>query len=1025
VAKPSLLLVDGDAKSLRVLEVSLKKAGFIVTTAENGVDALTKVETAVPDLILSDTRMPEMDGFDFCRRLKQNPEWAPIPFIFLTSQKSIEDKIKGLELGVEDYLTKPIYIKEIVTRVKILLQKRARDQIEASPEGKKEARTKFSGHLADMAVVDLIQTIDIGRKSGVLHIRSDEGKTGDVFFRTGKVVDAELGRLQGEAAVYRMLLWNDGEFEVEFKNIRRRDAIDLSPQGLLMEGMRRMDEWGRMLEQLPPLDTVFEVDYHELSERLSEIPDEVNGILRLFDGRRDLMGIVDDADFSDLETLNLIGKLYFEGLIYDSRAQVPAAVPGEEVPSQEVESWLADELTSPRTGMTDPGAGPPIETLGESPAAEVTVPTAGQGPSATEPPRQTTLKQISAPGPAPPEPAAASPSPVGSPAASAALASAPLATGARPEVSLPSAPATAAAPASADSLFVRLAPPEPFDALVTPGGTRAAQKASPESTSGATAAAPTDAGALEDLAAEIAAAWPDATEFVPPAPMLGTPRSLPDAGTPTPTATPPGSTAASPTGPSPGPEATSASPAGVPTQPSVAPAMPTPPAVSLTPTIRASAPAAPTAPAAPAAPTAPAAPATPTAPASPATPPTVRLTPASSTAPLPGGSAPAVPPTEPLGLLVPEVLGPALERALAAAEAGPSGKGTRPSSPPAAAGDAVPEILPPLQPLDNSALPPTRTREPSSRAHPVESSSRDTRSVSGVFSVMPAPSPRMPAEPPVVASEAITAEDTLEFRRAVTPSRRFLVVGLLAAAAMVAVGGYLLWGGGKDKTGVMRPAPGGLHARDAVPAPGTQAANVGWPGAAGTRVSGAGVTDAAGAGVTGGDAGTSPVAAVGSAAAGMVAPSAAVMADASAAVPLAAAADGGRARPPVATAEDLSASTGEYAELLRDAQQLRKKGKRAAAIAAYEKAAALNPAAAAAPAALASMYFDQGNNKKAAEWAQKAVAANTQDPDTYFVLGTANLDLGHKAEARAAYRRYLELAPKGRQAADVRDFLRR
>src|SRR5512147_2557638 len=99
VAKPSLLLVDGDAKSLRVLEVSLKKAGFIVTTAENGADALAKVETAMPDLILSDTRMPEMDGFEFCRRLKQNPEWGPIPFIFLTGQKSIEDKIKGLELG--------------------------------------------------------------------------------------------------------------------------------------------------------------------------------------------------------------------------------------------------------------------------------------------------------------------------------------------------------------------------------------------------------------------------------------------------------------------------------------------------------------------------------------------------------------------------------------------------------------------------------------------------------------------------------------------------------------------------------------------------------------------------------------------------------------------------------------------------------------------------------------------------------------------------------------------------------------
>jgi DNA-binding response OmpR family regulator len=163
VAKQSLLLVDGDTKSLRVLEVSLKKAGFNVTTALNGADALSKVETAAPDLIISDTKMAEMDGFELVEKLKQHPDWSAIPFIFLTAQSDVEDKIRGLELGVEDYLTKPIYIKEIITRVKILLQKKQRQSLE---ENKRESRTKFTGQLADMAVVDLIQTIEISRKSG-------------------------------------------------------------------------------------------------------------------------------------------------------------------------------------------------------------------------------------------------------------------------------------------------------------------------------------------------------------------------------------------------------------------------------------------------------------------------------------------------------------------------------------------------------------------------------------------------------------------------------------------------------------------------------------------------------------------------------------------------------------------------------------------------------------------------------------------------------------------------------------------
>src|SRR6478672_9653244 len=140
MAKQSLLLVDGDTKSLRVLEVSLKKAGFNVTTATNGQDAIGKVETAAPDLIISDTKMPEMDGFELVERLKRNPDWSQIPFIFLTAQSDVEDKIRGLELGVEDYLTKPIYIKELITRVKILLQKKERISLEDVQ--RRETRTK-------------------------------------------------------------------------------------------------------------------------------------------------------------------------------------------------------------------------------------------------------------------------------------------------------------------------------------------------------------------------------------------------------------------------------------------------------------------------------------------------------------------------------------------------------------------------------------------------------------------------------------------------------------------------------------------------------------------------------------------------------------------------------------------------------------------------------------------------------------------------------------------------------------------
>ncbi|HVU01147.1 MAG TPA: response regulator, partial [Polyangiaceae bacterium] len=327
MAKQQLLLVDGDPRSVRVLEVSLKNAGFNVTTASDGADALAKLEYAAPDLILTDTRLPGIDGYEMVRKLKAQPEHASIPIVFLTSQKSIEDKIRGLELGVEDYLIKPIFVRELITRVHMLLARRTQERIATGPA----SRTRFAGSLEDMGVVDLLQTIEVSRKSGVARITQGK-RQATVYFRDGKLVDAEIGRLRGEEAVYRALLWTSGDFEVEFKHVDNVDVIPTSTQGLLMEGMRRVDEWGRLSEQLPSLDVVFDVEHDTLVERLTEIPDELNAILRLLDGRRTLIEIIDDSPFDDLSTLSVISKLYFEGLL------VPVETPQDQlVPSLDAE----------------------------------------------------------------------------------------------------------------------------------------------------------------------------------------------------------------------------------------------------------------------------------------------------------------------------------------------------------------------------------------------------------------------------------------------------------------------------------------------------------------------------------------------------------------------------------------------------------------------------------------------------------------------------------------------------------------
>lgn len=313
MAKQQLLLVDADPRSIRVLEVSLRKSGFSVTTASDGVDAFSKIQFSTPDLILADTRLPRMDGFEFVKRLKENPELQGVPVVFLTSQRSIEDKIRGLELGVEDYLTKPIFVRELTARVNLLLARRTQERMATSlPTG---PRTRLAGSLEDMGLVDLLQTFEVSRKSGIARVREPRGVEIAIYFRDGKVVDAEMGRLRGEEAIYRALIWNAGTFAVQFQPVTNEDIIPTSTQGLLMEGMRRVDEWGRLLEQSPPLETIFEIDKDQLVERLSEIPDELNGILKLLDGHRTLLQVIDESPFEDLSTLSTITKLFFEGLL--------------------------------------------------------------------------------------------------------------------------------------------------------------------------------------------------------------------------------------------------------------------------------------------------------------------------------------------------------------------------------------------------------------------------------------------------------------------------------------------------------------------------------------------------------------------------------------------------------------------------------------------------------------------------------------------------------------------------------------
>ncbi|MCK8601550.1 response regulator [Desulfoferrobacter suflitae] len=117
--KPLILVADDNEDTRLLVSMILNKMGFHCETAESGRAALNKLEAGLtPDLILSDVMMPEMDGYTFFQNVQTRPEWRRIPFIFFTMKDSIDDIQKGRELGVDDYLTKPIMPDALIAAVR-------------------------------------------------------------------------------------------------------------------------------------------------------------------------------------------------------------------------------------------------------------------------------------------------------------------------------------------------------------------------------------------------------------------------------------------------------------------------------------------------------------------------------------------------------------------------------------------------------------------------------------------------------------------------------------------------------------------------------------------------------------------------------------------------------------------------------------------------------------------------------------------------------------------------------------------
>jgi len=114
-----IVLIEDDSDLFSLLKYNLEKEGFLMTGSQTGLGALDLCRRVRPDLILLDIMLPDSDGLDICKGIRNDPEMAQTPIIFLTARASETDRIVGLELGANDYIVKPFFIRELIARIKL------------------------------------------------------------------------------------------------------------------------------------------------------------------------------------------------------------------------------------------------------------------------------------------------------------------------------------------------------------------------------------------------------------------------------------------------------------------------------------------------------------------------------------------------------------------------------------------------------------------------------------------------------------------------------------------------------------------------------------------------------------------------------------------------------------------------------------------------------------------------------------------------------------------------------------------
>lgn len=303
-----ILFAVNTPPSVLDLRKSLVTAGYEVKIVDNGSAALTLCREFRPHLVCAEQELSKIDGHHLFRELKAQSATKNIAFVLLSKHRSVEERVHSINLGVDDYITQPFNIDEVLIRFEIIM--REVETFEAIPKNDSKG---FSGKLVDLNFVELLQTLEIGEKSGTIKLQSNH-REAIVFLKSGQVLDVTLNDLSPKEALFRIFTWNDGAFRVDFKPIEQQKAIEESTQELISQGFKYLDVWNKISKSLPSLQTTIEAGPKSAPGNLTG---EERAMMSLITEKIPLIDLIEESDFDDLMALKILANLYNKGAIVE------------------------------------------------------------------------------------------------------------------------------------------------------------------------------------------------------------------------------------------------------------------------------------------------------------------------------------------------------------------------------------------------------------------------------------------------------------------------------------------------------------------------------------------------------------------------------------------------------------------------------------------------------------------------------------------------------------------------------------